>query len=83
MSKNIVTIVGFLLFLFGLSALVLSLVGIKLSFLLFIDKGGAGLGFAIRLAMIIGGLIMAMLSKTNKITENEEKDQYITRNEKY
>jgi hypothetical protein len=83
MKKSIFTIVGFLLFLFGMSALVLSLVGVKLSFLVFIDKGGAGLGFVIRLAMIVGGIIMALLSKTNKISENEEKDQYITRNEKY
>ena len=83
MKKNIFTILGFLLFLFGLSALVLSLVGIKLSFLLFIDKGGAGLGLAIRLGMIVGGIIMALVSKTDWATENEEKDQYITRNEKY
>ena len=83
MKKNILTIVGFLLFLFGMSALVLSLVGVKLSFLVFIDKGGAGLGLAIRLGMIVGGLIMALIAKTNWIAENEEKDQYITRNEKY
>lgn len=83
MKKNIFTIIGFLLFLFGMSALVLSLVGVKLSFLLFIDKGGAGLGLAIRLGMIIGGIIMALIAKTNWTAENEEKDQYITRNEKY
>jgi hypothetical protein len=83
MKKNIFTIVGFLLFLFGISALVLSLVGVKFSFLLFIDKGGAGLGLVIRLLMIFGGLIMAWMSKTNWKAEDEEKDQYITRNEKY
>jgi uncharacterized membrane protein len=83
MKKNIFTIIGFLLFLFGLSALVLSLVGVKLSFLLFIDKGGAGLGFVIRLLMTFGGIVIAWVSKTNWESENEEKDQYITRNEKY
>ncbi len=83
MKKNIFTIIGFLLFLFGLSALVLSLVGVKFSFLLFIDKGGAGLGFIIRLLMIFGGIIITWVSKTNWAAENEEKDQYITRNEKY
>lgn len=83
MKKNIFTIIGFSLFLFGMSALVLSLVGVKLSFLVFIDKGGAGLGLAIRLGMIIGGIIMALVAKTNWAAENEEKDQYITRNEKY
>ncbi len=83
MKKNIFTIVGFLLFLFGISALVLSLVGVKFSFLLFIDKGGAGMGLIVRLLMIFGGLIMAWMSKTNWKAEDEEKDQYITRNEKY
>ena len=83
MKRNIFTIVGFLLFLFGMSALVLSLVGVKLSFLLFIDKAGAGLGFVIRLLMIFGGLIITWVSKTNWASENEEKDEYITRNEKY
>jgi hypothetical protein len=83
MKKNIFTIIGFLLFILGISALVLSLVGVKLSFLTFIDKGGAGLGFVIRLVMMFGGLIIAWISKTNPISETEEKDQYITRNEKY
>ena len=83
MKKNIWTIIGFLLFIFGMSALVLSLVGVKLSFLTFIDKAGGGVGLIIRLLMIFGGLIMAWVSKTNWKAENEEKDQYITRNEKY
>jgi uncharacterized membrane protein len=83
MKKSIFTIVGFLLLIFGMSALVLSLVGVKLSFLTWIDAGGALLGFVIRLVMIFGGVAMAWLANHNWAAENEENDPYITRNQKY
>ena len=83
MKKNILTIVGFLLLIFGMTALVLSLVGIKLSYLLWLDYGGALLGFVLRLLMIFGGVTMAWLANHNWAAENEENDPYITRNEKY
>ena len=83
MKKNILTIVGFLLLIFGMTALVLSLVGIKLSYLLWLDYGGALLGFVLRLLMIFGGVTMAWLANHNWEAENEENDPYITRNEKY
>ena len=83
MKKNILTIIGFLLLIFGMTALVLSLVGIKLSYLLWLDYGGALLGFVLRLLMIFGGVTMAWLANHNWAAENEENDPYITRNEKY
>ena len=76
-------IIGFLLVLFGMSALVLSLVGIKLSFLTFIDAGGATLGLVIRLLMIFGGAVIALLANHDWASEANENDEYITRNEKY
>ena len=83
MKKNILTIIGFLLLIFGMTALVLSLVGIKLSYLLWLDYGGSLLGFVLRLLMIFGGVTMAWLANHNWEAENEENDPYITRNEKY
>ena len=83
MKKNIFTIVGFLMLIFGMSALCLSLVGVKLSFLLWLDYGGALLGFVLRLLMIFGGIAMAWLSLHNWEADAEENDPYITRNEKY
>ena len=83
MKKNIAVISGFLLLIFGMSALVLSLVGIQLSFLTFIDAGGMTLGFVIRLIMIFGGIIIAWLGNTDWKSEAEENDPFITRNEKY
>ncbi len=83
MKKNVLVGSGFLLLLFGMSALVLSLVGVKLSFLLWLDYGGALLGFVLRLVMIFGGIAMAWLGLHNWAADEEENDPYITRNEKY
>lgn len=57
-------ILGFLLFLFGFIALVLLLIGARISFLGFIDAGGATLGLVIRLLMIFGGLFMVYVFRS-------------------
>ena len=51
-------ILGLLLFLFGFVALVLLLIGARISGLAFIDAGGPTLGLVIRLLMIFGGLTL-------------------------
>jgi len=57
--------VGFLLFILGFSALVLSVAGIRFSFLTWIDAAGGLLGFLIRIFMIIGGIIIVYLTATD------------------
>jgi len=46
-------------------ALVLSVVGAKLSFLVWIDYAGAFWGFVIRLLMILVGIIIIYLAQTD------------------
>ncbi len=65
MSKAIYTIIGFLLFTIGMMALVLSLVGVQLSFLTWIDKPGRLFGFLIRILMILLGVVIVVLSRTD------------------
>ena len=65
MQKSIFSILGFTLFITGMLALVLSLVGVKLSFLAWIDNPGRGWGLLIRLAMIIVGAIMVVMTRSN------------------
>ena len=65
MSKALYTFVGFLLFLFGFMALSLSLVGVQLSFLTWIDAPGKLFGFVIRLLMILAGIVIVVLSRTD------------------
>ena len=75
MKKGIFTLIGFLLFIIGGTALVLSLVGVKLSFLLWIDAAGGLLGFVIRIVMMIGGIVIAVLSTGNWQEDDELDDK--------
>ena len=75
MKKGIYTLIGFLLFIIGGTALVLSLVGVKLSFLLWIDAAGGLLGFIIRIVMMIGGIVIAVLSTGNWQEDDDLNDK--------
>jgi len=74
MSKTTKTIIGFLLFIIGGLALVLSLIGVQLSYLTWIDKPSALLGFVIRLLMILGGIVMVVLARTDWREDEEMVD---------
>lgn len=67
MTKNrgLITLVGFLLAGTGFLALILSLVGLQLSFLTWIDAPGRLFGFVVRLVMIIVGIVIIYLAQTN------------------
>lgn len=71
MSRAIYTTIGFLLFTIGMMALVLSLVGVQLSFLTWIDKPGRLFGFVIRLIMILSGVVIVVLTRTDWREEKE------------
>jgi len=61
---TILMLLGFLLFLFGFISLVLTLVGLRLSFLSWIDEIGPGVGITIRILMIFGGVIIVYLTRS-------------------
>lgn len=65
MKKAAWVTVGFLLFIFGFSALVLSLVGIKLSFLVWLDYPGALFGFLMKIFMVVAGIVVVYLSTSD------------------
>jgi glucose uptake protein GlcU len=70
-NKSLFTTIGFLLFIFGSSALILSLVGVKFSFLLWLDAAGALVGFIARIVMMVSGIVLATLANTNWEDEDE------------
>jgi glucose uptake protein GlcU len=70
-NKGLFTTIGFLLFILGSSALVLSLVGVKFSFLLWLDAAGALVGFIARIVMMVSGIVLATLANTNWEDEDE------------
>ena len=63
--KGILSLIGFILFILGFSALALQLLGVQFAFLTWIDAAGRLLGFLIRLAMIIGGIILLYFDQSN------------------
>ena len=64
-TKTIITILGFLIAGTGLLALFLNLVGLKLSFLQWMDAGGKLLGLVMQLVMSITGFIMIYFGQTD------------------
>jgi len=74
MNKAILTLIGFLLFIIGFAALVLSLVGVKFAFLRWIDAPGSLFGFVVRLLMILGGIVLVVLTQTDWKSENQQQD---------
>ena len=72
MKKGVWSIIGFLLIMIGITALVLSVVGVQLAFLTWIDKRGKLVGFLVRLFMIMSGFIIIVLTRTDWRQENED-----------
>ena len=65
MGKPIQTLIGFLLFITGIIAVVLSLVGVQLSFLVWMDDISRLFGFVMKLIMVISGVIIIVLAQTD------------------
>ena len=72
--KGFYSILGFILFVSGTLALILSLVGVKLRPLLWIDSWGPLTGFIIRILMILLGLLLVYLVRSD--WRNIEDDGY-------
>ena len=64
-GNNWLMVLGFLMAGTGILALVLSLIGIQLSFLTWIDYPGKLFGFLARIFMILVGFILIYLTQTD------------------
>lgn len=62
--KVYLTVIGFVMFFLGFLSLVLGMIGLKLSFLSFIDNWGSGLGFFIEICLLFGGMILFYTART-------------------
>lgn len=69
--KALLTTIGFFLFIIGFVALILSMIGLKLSYLTWIDAPGPLFGLIVRLVMIFGGIVLVVLARTDFEGENE------------
>ena len=68
MNKSaILSTIGFFFFIIGFLSIVLYLVGIKLSFLVWMDYWGRGTGLVLRLIMLLAGFILTFIGKSSEI----------------
>jgi hypothetical protein len=65
MNSTVASIIGFTLLIIGFLSLMLMGFGLRLTYLSFIDDLGNLLGFLVRLAMIIVGLIILYVARTS------------------
>ncbi len=71
-NKNLVSFLGFIFFILGFGSIGLSLVGINLTFLLWMEYFGTGIGFLLKIIMTLIGFILIYLAQTNWGEENEQ-----------
>jgi hypothetical protein len=64
MSKNVMLVLGFILFAFGFISFILSLVGLHLDVLAWLHSMGAGARLLVQLAMVFGGVALLYVGKT-------------------
>jgi len=65
MNKPIITFIGFFLLIAGMLNVTLLLVGVKLAPFVFLDFAGRGIGFLIKLLMIIIGIVLIVVSRSS------------------
>ncbi|MBK8700993.1 MAG: hypothetical protein IPN29_16235 [Saprospiraceae bacterium] len=71
MKKNLLTLLGFGMFVLGALSLILSLVGLKLDMLGFLYKAGGGFALLIHLVMIFGGIALMFVARAETETDTE------------
>jgi hypothetical protein len=64
MNKSLFSIIGFLMFIIGGIALVLTLVGMRLTILSPLESLGAGIAFIVKLLIMVFGIIIVYLART-------------------
>ncbi len=72
MKKALWLSVGFLLFIIGFTALVLSIIGVQFAFLTWIDAPGGLFGMIAKILMIVAGIVVVYLTATDWRAEDGE-----------
>ena len=71
-NKGYWLLLGYALFVFGITAIILQLVGVQWAFLHVIELGGRLLGFVIKILMMIAGVMIIVLANTDWERERKE-----------
>lgn len=72
--KGWFSIIGFLLLMFGVMSIVLSMVGLEFSFMTFLDVFGSLAAFIIKVFMVLSGIVIITLARTDWERERMDED---------
>ena len=62
-----ITVIGFILFVLGFLSIVLSMVGVQLQFMVWMDHFGRGWGFLARLILMMAGILMVISDRSGPV----------------
>ena len=71
MKKTSWIILGFLFFIIGFTSLVLSMIGLQLSYLAWMDQMGGLYSFLLKILMVVAGIVIVYLSYSDWRSEEE------------
>ncbi|MFN0035969.1 MAG: hypothetical protein ACKVUS_12975 [Saprospiraceae bacterium] len=71
-NKGLLLLLGYLLFTFGITSIVMELVGVHWYFLSWLERGGRLLAFVLKILMLIGGILLIVFARTD--WERERRD---------
>lgn len=66
---------GFVLFVLGITSIIMSLVGVRWFFLGWLEIGGALLAFVLKIIMTIGGVLVIIFARTDWEQERQESSE--------
>ncbi|MDZ4680419.1 MAG: hypothetical protein SH848_12395 [Saprospiraceae bacterium] len=69
--KGLIALAGFIMAGLGFLSIILSMIGLKFSFLTWIDAPGSLFGFVVKIVMILAGFVIIYLSVSNNGAEDE------------
>jgi uncharacterized membrane protein len=76
-NKGLWLLLGYLLFIFGFTAIAMELVGTHWAFLAWLEKGGRLFAFVAKILMVLGGVLIIVFARTDwqrEIRESSEPD---------
>jgi len=74
-NKGLWTLLGFALVIFGLTAVILQLVGTQWVFLNFLEKPGRLFAFTVKILMVVAGFVTIVLARTDWERERRESSE--------
>ena len=70
-NKGLFSLIGFVFFLLGFTSLILSMVGIKISLLLWLDYFTPPIRLLIRLTMAVGGIVLVFFARNGEAQQHD------------